>query len=89
MLINKAESLKTQCTTLFSLYRLEICLQQNMIMNIFEDDYMLLSSTDDIIRGKAATNLKEYQSFADLRFSKNKVITAIEWHPTIKGSCCP
>ncbi len=56
-----------------------------MVMNLFEDDYMLLSSTDGIIRSKSDTNLKEYQSFADLKFSKNKVISSIEWHPTIKG----
>jgi len=65
--------------------RLDLFLQQNIVMNLFEDDYMLLSSTDGIIRSKSDTNLKEYQSFADLRFSKNKVISAVEWHPTIKG----
>ena len=66
-------------------HRLDLFLQQNIVMNLFDDDYMLLSSTDGIIRSKSDTNLKEYQSFADLRFSKNKVISAIEWHPTIKG----
>ena len=35
---------------------------------------------------KSNTNLKEYQSFTDLKFSKNKVITWIDWHPTIKGT---
>ena len=28
---------------------------------------------------------QEYQSFTDLQFSKDKVITCIQWHPTIKG----
>ena len=28
---------------------------------------------------------QEYQSFTDLKFSKDKVITWIDWHPTIKG----
>ena len=29
--------------------------------------------------------LQEYQSFTDLQFSKEKKITDIQWHPTIKG----
>ena len=29
--------------------------------------------------------LQEYQSFTDLLFSKDKTLTCIEWHPTIKG----
>ena len=28
---------------------------------------------------------QEYQSFTDLQFSKEKRITCIQWHPTIKG----
>ena len=28
---------------------------------------------------------QEYQSFTDLQFSRDKVLTCIEWHPTIKG----
>ena len=28
---------------------------------------------------------QEYQSFTDLLFSKDKTLTCIEWHPTIKG----
>ena len=52
---------------------------------MFEDDYKLLSDMDGITGRKSDTTLKEYQSFTDLQFSKNKVITHIEWHPTIKG----
>ena len=73
---------------LVSLARLEVFLQQNTIMNMFDDDYTMLQSTDGIIRNKADANLKEYQSFADLQFSKKKVVTALEWHPTIKGQLC-
>jgi len=29
--------------------------------------------------------VQEYQSFTDLQFSKEKKITCIQWHPTIKG----
>lgn len=28
---------------------------------------------------------QEYQSFTDLQFSKEKKITCIQWHPSIKG----
>ena len=30
-------------------------------------------------------NLQEYQSFTDLQFSKDKTVTCIDWHPTIRG----
>ena len=32
-----------------------------------------------------ASLLQEYQSFTDLMFSKDKTITAIDWHPTQRG----
>ena len=28
---------------------------------------------------------QEYQSFTDLQFSKDKTVTCIDWHPSIKG----
>ncbi|XP_019861052.1 PREDICTED: WD repeat-containing protein 63-like, partial [Amphimedon queenslandica] len=65
--------------------RMELCLQQNEIMDIFPDDYLLLSNDDGIVANTTDTNLKEYQSFTDLKFSKDKVVTCIDWHPTIKG----
>ena len=34
---------------------------------------------------KSDNNLKEYQSFTDLEFSKNKTVAQIDWHPSIKG----
>jgi hypothetical protein len=30
-------------------------------------------------------NKKEYQSFSDINNSKNKVVTCVQWHPTLKG----
>ena len=68
-------------------HRLEVYLQQNSIIDLFIDDYKALSDTDGITGNKSDTNLKEYQSFTDLKFSKDKVITWIDWHPTIKGTC--
>ena len=68
------------------MHRVEVCLQQNWLINMFEDDYKLLAAVDGITGKKSDATLKEYQSFTDLRFSKNKVITQIEWHPIIKGT---
>jgi len=28
---------------------------------------------------------QEFQSFTDLEFSKERTITCIDWHPTVKG----
>lgn len=37
------------------------------------------------IGGPGEINLKEYQSFSDIHHSKNKIVTCIQWHPTLKG----
>ena len=60
-------------------------MQQNEIMNVFFDDWEALADEDSSFGSKADNHLKEYQSFTDLKFSKDKSITAIEWHPTIRG----
>ncbi|KAL4236475.1 WD repeat-containing protein 63 [Mactra antiquata] len=65
--------------------RFELALQQNEIMDVFFIDWLHLGNADDAFGSKADNHLKEYQSFTDLQFSKDKKITAIQWHPTIKG----
>ncbi|GFS17212.1 WD repeat-containing protein 63 [Elysia marginata] len=60
-------------------------LQQNEIMNVFYVDWVHLGDGDDAFGSKADNHLKEYQSFTDLQFSKDKMITCIQWHRTIKG----
>lgn len=65
--------------------RFELALQQNAIMDVFYDDWVNLGDADDAFGSKADNHLKEYQSFTDLQFSKDKTITCIQWHPTIKG----
>lgn len=30
-------------------------------------------------------SLQEFQSFTDLQYSKQKTVTYIDWHPTIRG----
>ncbi|XP_052776408.1 dynein axonemal intermediate chain 3-like isoform X2 [Mya arenaria] len=65
--------------------RFELALQQNEIMDVFFNDWLHLGDAHDTFGSKADNHLKEYQSFTDLQFSKEKKITDIQWHPTIKG----
>ena len=65
--------------------RLEEYLQQNEIMNIFRNDYLLLGDEEMAIEQGAHTVLQEYQSFTDLANSKDKCISCIDWHPVQKG----
>ncbi|KAK2157176.1 hypothetical protein LSH36_196g03010 [Paralvinella palmiformis] len=65
--------------------KFEVALQQNEIMDVFFDDWENLADEDSSFGSKADNHLKEYQSFTDLQFSKGKTITAIEWHPSIRG----
>lgn len=65
--------------------RLEQALQQNEIMDVFFNDWTNLGENVEITVNQAVSQLKEYQSFCDLKFSKDKVISCIQWHPTIKG----
>ena len=58
-----------------------------VILNMYlSDDYNELVDVDGVFGNKADNNLKEYQSFTDLEFSKNKSIAHIDWHPSIKGT---
>lgn len=65
--------------------RFHIALQQNEIIDVFYDDWAELAGDDSALGSKADNHLKEYQSFTDLQFSKEKSISCIEWHPTIRG----
>uniref|UniRef100_A0A3B1JWW4 Dynein axonemal intermediate chain 3 n=1 Tax=Astyanax mexicanus TaxID=7994 RepID=A0A3B1JWW4_ASTMX len=61
--------------------RVEVAIQQNIIMNMFVDDWRDLAEEVPVLGGKANTQLKKYQSFTDLNHSKNKTISYINWHP--------
>ena len=65
--------------------RLDLALQQNDICDIFVNDYTALPETDGIVVDRMDNAIKEYQSYADLTFSKDKIITWIDWHPSLKG----
>ncbi|XP_063681640.1 dynein axonemal intermediate chain 3-like [Bolinopsis microptera] len=81
--INKSEDLAKFVESVCP--RFKLALQQNEIMDVFADDYNDLIDVDGVFGNKADNNLKEYQSFTDLEFSKNKSIAQIDWHPSIKG----
>ncbi|KAK0069497.1 WD repeat-containing protein 63 [Biomphalaria pfeifferi] len=66
-------------------YNFHLALQQNEITSVFYIDWHHLGDSDDTFGSKADNHMKEYQSFTDLQFSKDKVITCIQWHPVTKG----
>lgn len=63
----------------------EEALVQNEITNIFQDDFAALAEEDGVSGNRRETSLQEYQSFTDLIYSKNKVVTAIQWLPHKRG----
>eukprot|EP01135_Chromosphaera_perkinsii_P005184 Nk52_evm2s322 gene=Nk52_evmTU2s322 len=67
------------------MYTFEKALQQNETMDIIRDDFMDLAKEDAALGLKTDNYMKEYQSFTDLRFSKDKSITCIDWHPSLFG----
>ncbi|XP_041339298.1 dynein intermediate chain 3, axonemal [Pyrgilauda ruficollis] len=82
----KAESLSSETLKNFLTavhLRVEIALQQNEIMNVFFDDWKALA--EDQEEGKPDVYLKEYQSFTDVQYLKNRTISCVRWHPTIYG----
>ncbi|XP_029474213.1 WD repeat-containing protein 63 isoform X2 [Rhinatrema bivittatum] len=65
--------------------RTEMALQQNEILDAFFDDWKALAEDESLYGSKSDTQLKEYQSFTDLHYSKEKTISCIRWHPVIYG----
>ncbi|KAJ3331023.1 WD repeat-containing protein 63 [Blyttiomyces sp. JEL0837] len=65
--------------------RFEQALQQNAVVNIFLDDFKNLGEEDFSLEQGSHTLLQEFQSFTDLKHSKDKSISCVDWHPTQKG----
>ncbi|RKO93616.1 WD40-repeat-containing domain protein, partial [Blyttiomyces helicus] len=65
--------------------RFEKALQQNGIMDIFRDDYRELGDEDVALEQGVHAYLQEYQSFTDLKHSKDKSISCVDWHPVQRG----
>ncbi|PAA85905.1 hypothetical protein BOX15_Mlig003582g2 [Macrostomum lignano] len=53
-------------------------------MNCFYDDYTNLGG-DGILFSKTDNTFKEFQTFTDLEHSREKAVSHIAWHPTLKG----
>ncbi|KAF0298525.1 WD repeat-containing protein 63 [Amphibalanus amphitrite] len=64
---------------------MEAALQQNEIINVFRNDWEQLNPGKSMMSERQETYLKEYQSFQDLHYSKDKQIICEDWHATIPG----
>ncbi|KAF6773675.1 WD repeat-containing protein 63 [Paragonimus kellicotti] len=60
-------------------------LLENMMYDFLADDFENLAVGDETYDTRADNTFKEFLSFTDLKFSKDKAVTCIQWHPTIKG----
>uniref|UniRef100_A0A3B4UMA1 Dynein axonemal intermediate chain 3 n=2 Tax=Seriola dumerili TaxID=41447 RepID=A0A3B4UMA1_SERDU len=83
--IHQSESLKNFCNLVTP--RVLQALQQEEIMNVFTDDWKVLGTgaEDGDWSGKASEGLMLYQAFTDQKYTKDKRISSINWHPTIHG----
>ncbi|XP_071342532.1 dynein axonemal intermediate chain 3 isoform X2 [Trachinotus anak] len=83
--ILKADSLKNFCNSVTA--RVLKALQQEEIMNVFTDDWRALGTGAEAgdWSGKASEGLMLYQAFTDQKYTKDKNISSINWHPTIYG----
>ena len=65
--------------------RCDSVLQQNEVMNIFEDDFAALADEDSAPGNRSEATISEYQSFTHLTYSKNKLVSSIDWLPNRRG----
>uniref|UniRef100_A0A8D0AHJ9 Dynein axonemal intermediate chain 3 n=1 Tax=Sander lucioperca TaxID=283035 RepID=A0A8D0AHJ9_SANLU len=81
--ILQLESLKNFCNSVTP--RVLQALQQEGIMNVFFDDWKALGTAadDGDWAGKVSEGLMLYQAFTDQKYTKDKKICSINWHPTI------
>lgn len=67
--------------------RYELALLLNAATDLYEDDFENMIEGDDIAQGSSkGDTIKEAYSFQDLKYSKNKMICAIDWHEEGKGT---
>lgn len=62
-------------------------LQQEAIMNVFIDDCKTLEALPeyDDRPGKASKDLMIYQDFVNQKYTQDKKVSSMNWHPTIHG----
>ncbi|XP_062280826.1 dynein axonemal intermediate chain 3 [Scomber scombrus] len=83
--ILQSESLKNFCKAVTP--RVILALQQEEIMNVFFDDWKALGTEAEGSdwSGKVSEGLMLYQAFTVQKYSKDKKISSMNWHPTIYG----
>ncbi|KAK2835208.1 hypothetical protein Q5P01_015692 [Channa striata] len=84
--ILQADTLKNFCNLVTP--RVLKALQQEQIINVFIDEWKDLATgaeADDWSSGKVSEGLMLYQAFTDQKYSKDKKVSSINWHPTIYG----
>lgn len=62
-------------------------LQQVQIANVFVDSWRALGAgaEDGDWAGKVYEDLALYQAFTDQKYTNNRKISTVNWHPTIYG----
>ncbi|XP_030289808.1 dynein axonemal intermediate chain 3 [Sparus aurata] len=83
--ILQSESLKSFCNSVTP--RVLHALQQEEIMNVFSDDWEALGTGAEggDWPGKVSQDLMLFQAFTDHKYTKDRKISSIHWHPTIHG----
>lgn len=66
-------------------FRFREALQQNIIHDPFYIDWQELGGDLDGLGGPGDSHLKEYQSFSSIKQSRDKIVTCVQWHPTLRG----
>ncbi|XP_061884164.1 dynein axonemal intermediate chain 3 isoform X1 [Entelurus aequoreus] len=79
------KSINDFCNTVAN--RVLHALQQEDIMNVFKDDWMALGTDHEDFEwtGKLSDVLMLYQAFTDNKYTQDKGISCMHWHPTIHG----
>ncbi|XP_072244882.1 dynein axonemal intermediate chain 3 [Leuresthes tenuis] len=80
--ILNSESLKNFLIT--ATPRILHALQQEEIINVFIDDWKALGTAGDW-SGQVSEGLALHRAFTDQKYTKDKKISSINWHPTIHG----
>ena len=60
---------------------LEAAIAQNSGLDVSVNDFGALLDEDVSLGTGVSAGLKEFQSFTDIIYSKNKCVSAIDWHP--------
>ena len=64
---------------------LEAAISQNNTLDVSVNDFGALLDEDVSLGAGVSAGLKEFQSFTDIVYSKNKCVSAIDWHPAGNG----